>query len=549
MRRRLQVLLLIVLVGTGAAAGYRAVDRWRQFRRADATCAAAEARDWRRALAASGGELPPNPSGLRTADCRCVALVSNGRQGECVALLERLLADPRTGDWLPRPALTAELVEALRAKGALSQATQLAGRGVDHSPSHLPLLALESSLRQQLEPDRALDTMARRIPTAGSSAPQLRTFLAAQAVDRGDWERTLTLLGDHAPDDHGHVHESWYLLRMMASARLGRGELLAATTDEWAAKAPNPAKAHAFYGYLLSTTEQDDPQGRSNIELLREGVSAPAQVGDERLLKLIWMRFVGELTVAKRGDEALRAFDAGVARFGDLFHLDRADLARTALAGRAGEEATLLTGGPSTVELRVQAPAPGMRLLVSPPSTTPHDTPFGSYAVPASGRVVVERPPDTWPLRWVLRDGSGAVRGSGAVWPQSRASVTAPVVPHRPVPPVAAPPLAQRPASDRRRLFVVILDCADWRFVAQGLARSELPTFAALLQRGDRAVLSSIPAFTAVAVRSIAQPGARGVAGVLGVLHQLGDEIAGLNFVGRNPLAPISWLLPDTADL
>ena len=107
MRRRLQIFVLLLLLGAAAAAGYRAVVRWRQFRRADATCAAVDASDWSRALARSGGELPVTSSGLRTADCRCLALLSTGRKAECVALLDRMVADPRSGDWLPRPALTA----------------------------------------------------------------------------------------------------------------------------------------------------------------------------------------------------------------------------------------------------------------------------------------------------------------------------------------------------------------------------------------------------------------------------------------------------------
>jgi hypothetical protein len=115
--------------------------------------------------------------------------------------------------------------------------------------------------------------------------------------------------------------------------------------------------------------------------------------------------------------------------------------------------------------------------------------------------------------------------------------------------PLAPAVLEQRAGDGRSRLFVVILDCGDWRFVEHGLARGELPTFQALVARGTHGVLHSEPAYTAVAVRSIAQPGAKGVDGVIGVLHQLGEEVAGLNFVGENPLDALSALLPTGGDL
>jgi hypothetical protein len=81
------------------------------------------------------------------------------------------------------------------------------------------------------------------------------------------------------------------------------------------------------------------------------------------------------------------------------------------------------------------------------------------------------------------------------------------------------------------------------------MARAELPVFARLVAQGTRAVLDSEPPFTAVAVRTLAEPGARGAEGVLGVLHQLGAEVAGLEFVRANPAAPLGWVLPGGAGL
>jgi hypothetical protein len=544
MRSRLQLAVLLLLVLATAAASYRALGRWRGFRSAESTCAAVQAGDWDAALRASRGRLEPSVSGLATADCRCVALVESRQRAECERLLAGLLSDPRSGDWLPRPPLTLLMVAARQEEGRMSAALQLAQRGADRYPTFYPLLLLETSLRLRLhEPGAALDAMAARIAKAGVEAPRLRMLLATEALSRGDYERALSLAGEQPPS--GDQESQWYEARATALARLGRRRQLMTLVDRWAKS--NRALAHGVYGWLLSTTQQTDPLGRGTSELMREAVDAGAELHDDDLLKRIWLRYVGNLAINGRTDEALRSYDAAVARFGDAGHLDRADLARTASPAGAGEmDARAATG---RIELRVRQPAPGMALLVSPPAAEPHDRPYERLAVPAGGLVTLARPVETWPVHWVLRAGDGSVRGSGVVWPESEGVARAAITPRAPVSVLAPAPLDQRPATARRRLFVVILDCADWRFVRHGIARGELPAFEALASRGQRAVVSSVPAFTAIAIRTLANPGAHGVDGVVGVLHQLGEEAAGLNFIGRNPLASLALLMPDAANL
>jgi hypothetical protein len=546
MKRWRQVGFLAALAIAGGWALHRMSARLAVYRSTERACAAADARDWAAALAASPADLPPTVAGLRATDCRCMALIATGRRQECMALLERQLAAPQARDWLPRPSLTAVLVATRRHQGNIPGARQLATQGVDRSPAHLPLLLLEGQLRLQLEPPRdALRAMAARLPRAGEHAPRLRFFLAIEALTRSEWEEARVILGEQAPAPPHR--DGWFALRLQALARTGRANELLEAAESWARAGGNAALAHATYAHQLSITQQRDPRGRDVTELLREAVEAGDRIGDPDLLKGVYMRYVGMLALQGQQEEALRRFDEGVERFGSLAPLDRADLARTGGPPPSDEANRGLA-----LWFDVPDPQPGDRLLLSPDGDEPHDAAFRAVPVPASGSLRVVTRFGTWPLRWVLRDARDAVLGSGAVWPAAGATAQTPThvrIERRAPIPDAVSSLTPRATAGRRRLFVAILDCADWRFVRYGLARNELPTFAALTSNGAQGVLLSRPPFTAVAIQAIARPGARGVEGVFGVLHQLGAEVAGLNFVGSNPVGGLAWLLPGAADL
>ena len=98
--------ILVVLVAVAAALVFRTVPRMRRFRAVEAACSAIEDGDWSSALARSAGLTGPDPEGLRAAQCRCLALLQTGGQEACAGLLDGLIDDPRTGDWLPSPELT-----------------------------------------------------------------------------------------------------------------------------------------------------------------------------------------------------------------------------------------------------------------------------------------------------------------------------------------------------------------------------------------------------------------------------------------------------------
>jgi hypothetical protein len=546
-RRRLKVVVLLVIVAATVLAIRHAATRLAIYRRTERACAAVDDQDWKTALDASTGDLPPTVAGLRASDCRCMALLYSGRGQECVALLERQLAAPAARDWLPRPALTTLVVEARHQKGDLPGALHLASAGADGAPQFLPLLLRETQLRLQLQ-DRAEAVRATRarLEHAGPGETSLRLFLADQVMAQQGWEEAVEALGEQAPPEP--ARDLWFDLRLQALVRLGRIDAALATVRDWERSGGNPDLARATYAFLLSITQQQDAAGRPILDLLREAVTAGDRIGDPELLKSCYRRYVGTLVVAGQREEALRRFDEAVARFGSFTAFDRDDLLSN--AARTGEPET-------TIGARLRFDVPGSqagdRLLLSPAPDQPHDAPFGEHRLVPGAPLLVEARAGTWPVRWVLRDGNGAVRGSGSVWPAagSRSAEPTVVKVRRGAPTPAAPdrPLSTRPAAGRRRLVVVILDCADWRFVRHGLARGELPTFAALTASGAQGVLLSRPPFTAVAVHAIASPGKQRVDGVFGVLHQLGAEIAGLNFVGSNPLSALGWVLPGAADL
>lgn len=543
-RRLGRVVLLLLLIAVAAVAGLRAVHRARRFAAAEATCAAAERGDWRGALAVTGAPADASVAGLRATECRCVALVAARRAPECVALLEARLADPAIGDWLPPPELLAGLVEHRRRRGDLAGAARLATSGVERHPTSERLLLAETALRLQLEGLEAVDRLAPRLERAGPAAPALRIALAHGAAAHEDWERTSRLLGEEPPRDARAP--AWYALRMQAMAGTGRAEELLRAAEAWAA-IDRPELPRAYYVYLLTTNHLDDPRRRSSLALLTEAIDTGDRLGDPDILRLLYVRLVAGLTVIGREAAALSAFDEGVARVGHLNHLDRDDLLRSALDTRSRQA---LAGRTGRLELVVEGPRPGDRLLVSPGAGQPRDAEYEPVALSPQGGAVVARAPDVWPARWVLVQADGGVAASGTAWP--RAGETTRVAVRRrssrtPAPPPTTP--GAREPRGRPRLFVVILDCADWRFVQYGRARGELPAFDTLVRSGYRAVLDSDPPFTSVAVRSIVKPGGRRAGGVLGVLHALGGEAAGLNFVGANPAEPIAWLLPSGVDL
>jgi hypothetical protein len=62
-------------------------------------------------------------------------------------------------------------------------------------------------------------------------------------------------------------------------------------------------------------------------------------------------------------------------------------------------------------------------------------------------------------------------------------------------------------------------------------------------------VLDSDPPLTAAALETLVWPERRGGESFVGLVHQIGVEVAGLASVGRNPFGALAWLLPEGDDL
>jgi hypothetical protein len=94
-----------------------------------------------------------------------------------------------------------------------------------------------------------------------------------------------------------------------------------------------------------------------------------------------------------------------------------------------------------------------------------------------------------------------------------------------------------------------MLDCGDWRLTQYLRTRGELTVLDSLLSVGFHGVLDSDPPLTAAALESIVWPERRGGASFVGLVHQIGVEVAGLASVGENPFSALSWILPEDEDL
>lgn len=548
----LRLALLVVLVAVALYLVLRTLPRIERYRATEAVCAAAEHGDWAAALAASEDLVANDTAGRRAAQCRCRALLATGEKAACVALLEDLLAAESEDDWLPDPTLTALVVAARDEAGEPNAAADLANRGALEYPEDVLLARQEMTLRSRVEDEAdVLAEMTRRLEGRESvSADSVRLDLARRHAVRGEWKEAHDLLGDDPDAFPAELRDEWFDTEAQVLAGQGRPDRLAELFEEWERRGGDPVELLARHAILRSSNQIEDREG-TTLAMLREVAERSDELSDERLVDLVHLRLIRTLVLAGEHDEALALYDQVVAERGELEFLKRDDILRAATQEALGEEGMAAARG--TIRFRVPDARPGDRLLVSPPAEAAVDAAYGAEPVGPSRPVEVTRSLGTWPVRWVLRDAGGRTAGSGAAWvrPGAIEEVT---VERRPVEPVptgrAEAALAPaRPADGERRVLQVILDCADWRIVRYGLARGELPFFEHAIEHGHRAVLDSFPPFTALAVTRLVYPRKRGLRSFPELVHQLGREIEGLNFVGRNPFGALEAVLPAETDL
>jgi hypothetical protein len=506
-------------------------------------CAGVERGDWPFVLAQTAARVGPDETGRAAVECRCTALLATGRGDECTELLEQVLARPEAEDWAPRPELSVHLVQTLRDAGRAEEAAAFARRAGRAHPEDPDIFYLELVTRASVEDEeRMLEELAARVARRGEAAARMRVSLANRHLLRGDSVRALEALGYTPPRGAGDALGPWFETRGMALASADDVEGLRRTYQRWRDAGGDPAEIDARYALTLSIAKLRDPE-QPTRELLRRALEH--DLSDPALEEALTIRLVLSLVLDERIDEALAVYDRGRERFA-LAGLTRDEIQRAA-AHR------LLAGAPAEarrgeIAFRLEGAAPGSQLLVSPQPDAPVDTDYQPIRVPPSGELTLARSAGEAPQRWVLRDARGATLASGSTSPVPGRSVAVAVAPGTPRPPQTAT-LTRRGGDGRRRVTLVLLDCADWRIVQYLRARGELPVLSRLIETGFRAVLESDPPLTAAALEALVWPHRSGQHTFVGLVHQFGVELAGLASIGDNPFSALAWLLPETSDL
>jgi len=541
--RQAALLLALALALAAGSVSLRAVPGERAARRA---CGAALAGRADEALALTESRVGADRAGRIAAECRCVALLARGDGPGCAALLEGVLAQPAAADWVPRADLAIHLIQSWRDAGRGTQAAALAARAARAAPRDPDLFYLELVTRAALEPDEGalLRELALRIPARGPAAARMRTSLATRHLQRGDPAGALAALGERPPRGAGDASR-WWETRAMAlgSARDGAG--LQAHFAAWERAGASRDELLARYAVTLSITALRDPRSATG-ELLERAFGLRERL-EPGLAEQVAVRLVLSLVNQGRAAEALARYDEARPQLA-LAGISREELLRSAAArerrlGRAPAAET------ARFEFRVRGAAAGAQLWLAPPPAAGADASYTAHPLAAEGGALalgLERAAEESPLRWVLRDAAGARLASG-----SAAGGDAPlaIAAGAAQPPAAPQRLLRRSGDGRRRIALVLLDCGDWRLLEYLRARGELPVFAALFAAGHRAVLRSDPPMTAAALEALVWPGRPRTPSFTAWLHQLGSELAGLESIGRNPLAPLRWFLPASRDL
>ena len=546
MKRALHAAVAIAVLALALAAGHVSYQRTRAELAALASCDALTQGDVARALAESESRVGADPGGRAVATCRCRALRASGRGEECASLLTSLLDDPAAADWIPAPDLAAFAIASRRAAGQTREAAELARRAGAAHPHDAALFAEELTARASVEDEaQVVRELSARIPERGEDAARMRVALAQRALRAGDAAAAATALGDAPPDGAGAQLGPWFDARAVAAAFTGDLAAVQQTFAAWLEAGGDPVELRARYALTLSVAGLGDPK-RTPIEMLRKALDETRGRTSESLRRALATRLVLTLANAKRIDDALAVYDAESALLAGS-ELSRDEIVRAARIEALGHAGASSRRGALAFE--ISEAKPGDVLWLSPEPDAEPDAPYEALHVPANGRLEAQRAEGIAPQRWVLRDAAGALRGSGTVSPVAGTRTRVAVTPHAPREASAPLVRTRAPGDGRRRVALVLLDCGDWRIASYLRARGELPVFDALLRDGHRAVLDSDPPLTAAALASLVSPERESGVSLVGLVHQLGGELAGLESIGRNPFEALSWVLPESADL
>jgi hypothetical protein len=536
--------LAVALLAVAGVMGARAVMKVQRESRGFEACEAVAAGDWAAALATSERLDPGHPDDRLGVECRCIALMAQGRGGDCIELIGAPLR-AAGDDWTPPPVLAVPLAEHWRTQGHLTPAAELLARAGEEWPQDPSLISAELLIRREVEgEDAVLADLEARLARQRDHATNLRVRLAHARRHRNEPDKALAVLGQQPPPADSPARDGWYEARVRALAQKADIPGIQGVCRSWEAAGGNPARVLAYYGATLSESGLHDP-AISITELLARGIAAGEAIDDETLHEYLYHRLVAHLVVDGQHERALALYDQGRERF-ELEGLSRDSITLSQLQVELSDGRRPLEQG--VLSFEVQAPLPGARLLVSPGTEAALDAPFVALNLEEDRRGTVERAMSTAPERWVYQDAQGHTRASGTAWAFPGSTATVRVVPGEPQRPRDFE-LVRAPADGRERLFVVVVDCMDWNMASYLRARGELPVFGMLMEQGWRAVLDSNPPFTSTAMDFLVHPAQGHKASVLGMVHDIGGELVDMVPSGKNPFAPLYWLMRDEASL
>jgi tetratricopeptide (TPR) repeat protein len=527
-----------IALATFAGCSDRALDE-----RAQATCDAVSAEHFDEALALSAEGSSASGAGRPLAECRCIAFLSLSNREGCTSLLGPLLREPAAADWVPHPVLTKLMVRTWQAEGDLDDAARLATRAAPLHHDDLELLQLELALRSSLEDE---DAVLAEIETRLGSDPSWtaeRLVLSLAWRRRARFDDALRVLGsDPPPLDHPLVLP-WYESKVAAQAAAGDLAAVQATFAEWRRTGWDPIDLEARYALRISTGQLVDPE-HNTIDLLRGALAHQDQIRDRKLLWGLHRRLITDLLAAGRPELALEAYDEAI-KVVPLDGITREEIERAVRVA----DGSIASDDVAQLRFAFAADARGGELWISPGPDEAPDSGYRAHPIASDAPIVVSARPGLHPLRWVVHDAKGATRASGAVWPEpGHATEIRPTL-GAALAPASWTPTPRPPADGRRRVFVILGDCADWRLTEYLRARGELPFENHLFEDGYRAVLESRPAFTAAAMQSLVWPAPPAAIDTLGWIQRFGLELGALEAVGRNPVGWLSWVLPERPNL
>jgi hypothetical protein len=543
-RKRLLLPIALGLLLAAAGIGLISAERVRDQLAVIDACEATRTGDFAAALAGTENRIDASETGHAAAECRCLALLASQRGPECAELMARLLADPSTKDWAPRPDLSIHLIQTWRDEGRMAEAAELARRAAALHPDDTQLFALELATGSNLGQEASLlEELEARLAGRAKAPISMRVALADRWLLRGEPAHALAALGEAPSAAQPEELGLWFESRGRAFAAQGDLAAVQRSYASWREAGGDPDELFARYALTLSIAGLKDP-ANPPLELIRRGAALGQRNSDPRLREALAIRLILSLVSAGQREAALTVYDRERLHF-PLAGLTREELERS--QGQAQLAQGMRSARPGKLLFAAPQPPPGTTLRVSPDPGSPADADYPSLPVPASGEVPVERAPAGAPLRWVWLDPAGQTLASGAVSPRSGERRRIEIQAREPRAPERAA-LHRRPADGRRRVATVLLDCGDWRILQYLRARGELPVLDALLRTGSRAVLDSDPPLTAAALEAIVWPDRRSTASFAGLVHQLGTELAGLASIGENPFAALSWVLPEERD-